>query len=495
MNPRLQAVCDMQVDEAREYAGLHQYDGVLQDLSPTGVANGLARLGSGPAIADPHDEAHLAAFEAGVRTLFEVVEEHRRSPLPHLGNLDVSCYDREYAPAEHRAEARRRHLAAWPDAIDGALESMDRVPKAVAEALLPGVHGLAAGIDDEQALAAHARFVKQVEEFAANGDPDPGIGGERLARLMSDGEAMPIDLGRLAIRADAERDRLRALLGEACRRIDATKSTDELLAELRADHPSDPEQIYADARAQIEEATAFTIARDLLPDPGGECRVGPAPESRRTAMAMMSWSAPFEDDAPSWYYVTPPDPSWPAHEQEEWLEVFSRAMLPAITVHEVMPGHFAHGRMLRQVRSEVRRALFSPAFVEGWAHYAEELFVEEGFRDGDPSYAVGVYVEALLRVTRLAVAIGIHTGAMTMDEAVHRFEADAYLAGPAARSEAGRSTWDPTYGRYTLGKLEIRSLRDDATARWGKRFSLRRFHEALLALGAPPLGLMETALG
>src|SRR3954452_18421876 len=162
MNPRLQAVCDMQVEESREYAGLHEYDGVLQDLSPSGVANGLARLGSGPAIGDPHDEAHLAAFEAGVRTLFEVVEDHRRSPLLHLGNLDVSCYDREYAPAEERADARRRHLAGWPDAIGAAIESMDRVRKAVAEALLPGVRALAAGIDDEQALAAHARFVKQV---------------------------------------------------------------------------------------------------------------------------------------------------------------------------------------------------------------------------------------------------------------------------------------------------------------------------------------------
>src|SRR3954469_24087549 len=182
MNPRLQAVCDMQVEESREYAGLHQYDGVLQDLSPAGVANGLARLGSGPVIATPHDEAHLAAFEAGVRTLFEVVEDHRRSPLLHLGNLDVSCYDRESAPAEDRAEARRRHLAAWPDAIDAAIESMDQVPKAVAEALLPGVRGLAAGIDDEQALASHARLVEHVADFAANGDPDPGIGGDRLAR-------------------------------------------------------------------------------------------------------------------------------------------------------------------------------------------------------------------------------------------------------------------------------------------------------------------------
>jgi hypothetical protein len=83
---------------------------------------------------------------------------------------------------------------------------------------------------------------------------------------------------------------------------------------------------------------------------------------------------------------------------------------------------------------------------------------------------------------------------MTVDDATARFETDAFLLGPAARSEAARATYDPTYGRYTWGKLEIMSLRDEARSAWGTRFSLRRFHEALLALGAPPLGTMGDAL-
>jgi uncharacterized protein (DUF885 family) len=212
-------------------------------------------------------------------------------------------------------------------------------------------------------------------------------------------------------------------------------------------------------------------------------------------MAMMMWSAPYEPDAPSWYYVTPPDDSWPDEDKEEWLTVFSRTTLPAITVHEVTPGHYAHGRMLRRLDSDIRRCLFSASFVEGWAHYAEELFVEEGFRDGDPRFVIGMCVEALVRVVRLIVAIGFHTRAMTLDDATRRFEHDAFLQGSAARSEAGRATWDPTYGRYTWGKLEILALRDEAMAQWGMRYSHRRFHDALMALGAPPLGLMGTILG
>ena len=104
-------------------------------------------------------------------------------------------------------------------------------------------------------------------------------------------------------------------------------------------------------------------------------------------------------------------------------------------------------------------------------------------------------IEALVRVTRLVVAIGVHTGAMTIDEATEHFVTDAFLQGSAARSEATRAAWDPTYGRYTWGKLEIMALRDEAMARWGRRYSHRRFHDALMALGAPPLGLMGDILG
>jgi uncharacterized protein (DUF885 family) len=211
-------------------------------------------------------------------------------------------------------------------------------------------------------------------------------------------------------------------------------------------------------------------------------------------MAMMSPTAPGEPEGPSWYHITPPDPSWPENEIEEWLQIFSETTLPGITVHEVAPGHFSHGRAILHAATSVRRTLHSEAFVEGWAHYAEELCVEEGFCSGDPRFAIGVWLEALVRVTRLACAIGVHTAGMTVAQAARRFESDTHLIGSAALSEARRATFDPTYGRYTWGKLEIMSLRDRARQQWGAAFSLNRFHTALLTLGSPPLGLLDTAL-
>ncbi|MBB5075029.1 DUF885 family protein [Nonomuraea endophytica] len=493
LDPRLRAVTDLIMAEAREMGGRHEYDGRIQDLSPEGVRSGLARLGEGTLPDDPYDAEHLTAFETGLRVQFGELELHRRNPLPHLSNLDLACYDRDYAPEANRAAARAAHLQAWPAAVQGAIASLDQVSAPVATALAGAVKGLAAGVTDAAALDAHRLLVAHVERAAAVGDPDASLGGPALARLMGSTEGVDVDLGRLAERADAERDRLHALLAEAVARLGETGRPLDVARELVKQHPGADGVIEA-ARIGTEKAIAFTREKDLVPYHDGECLVGLAPESRRWAMAMMCWNSPGEPEGPSWYYITPPDASWPVEEQEEWLEVFSHTTLPAINVHEVAPGHFSHGRALRHAKGDVRRLLQSMAFAEGWAHYVEEVCVEEGFEAGDPRFEIGVWLEALVRVTRLACAIGVHTGQMTVEEGARRFAADTHLSGPAALSEARRASFDPTYGRYTWGKLLILDLREQARREWGPAFTLQRFHKAMLDLGSPPLGLLKTIL-
>jgi hypothetical protein len=526
LSPRVRAVCDLDVAEAREAGGRHEYDGKPQDLSPAGVRAGLGRMAqaraAGRPAADPHDEAQLAAAEDHKRVVFADLELHRSNPLLHLSELDLACYDRDYAPAAERDAARAEHLAAWPRVADAAVESLDQVSAPVAQALLEAVRGLAAGLAApggagpggagpggagpggagssatlrEAALAAHARLVAHLEQAAATGHPDPALGGPGLTALISSAEAIPVDLGLLAEQADAERDRLHALLADGCARLQPgspDRPPLEVARELVRDHP-DGDGVIEAARLWTERAIEFTRDHDLVPYHDGICLVGPAPESRRWAMAMMSWAAPGEPEGPSWYHITPPEKSWPQRAQDEWLEVFSATTLPGITVHEVAPGHFSHGRAMRHLTSEVRRNLRSYAFVEGWAHYAEELCVEEGFGDGDPRIPIGIWLEALVRVTRLACAIGVHTAGMSVQDAARRFEADTHLSGSAALSEASRATFDPTYGRYTWGKLELLKLRERARKDWGADFTLQRFHKALLELGSPALGLLGTAV-
>ncbi len=522
LSPRLRAVCDLDVAVMRENSGRHEYDGKPQDLSPDGVRAGLARLaaarGGGERLADPHDEAHLTAAGDQLQVTFAELEMHRRNPILHLGELELASYDRDYAPAAERAAAWAEHLAAWPRAVDAAIESLDLVSAPVAEALLGAARGLAAGISAgpdaaadgdgawdteslaghadqavrEAALAAHARLVAHLERAAAVGNPDPALGGPALSALMSSAEALPVDLGRLAEQADAERDRLLALLAEGCAQVAPDRPALEVARELVRVHP-DAQGVIDAGQVWAQRAIDFTRERDLVPYHDGVCRVGLAPASRRWAMAMMTPAAPGEPDGPSWFHITPPEKSWPEDKQEAWLEVFSDTTLPGIAVHEVAPGHFSHGRALRRLTSEVRRTVHSSAFVEGWAHYAEELCVEEGFGADDARIVIGVWLEALVRLTRLACAIGVHTAGMTVEQAARRFEADTHLTGPAALSEARRATFDPTYGRYTWGKLEILKLRERARKEWGPGFTLQRFHKALLDLGSPPLGLLGTA--
>lgn len=504
---RLDAVRELMIADVRESAGLHSYDGIVQDLSETGVQAGLTALdaASGPVRTGgtSQDEAHLTAFENGLRWYFGDYQAHRRDPLLHLGGLDLACYDREYAPEAERAAARRAHVALWPAAIDVAVKTLDAVPAPVAAALLPSVRGLIAALDtpvapaDPPVLAsartAHARLVAHLENVAATGDPDCAVGPDVLARSLGAFEATAVNLETLAERADTERDRIATMLVEACARVDPTRRTADVVAELLLDHPG-IDGVIEEARAITAEVLTFTRERGLAPWTDGECLVGPAPQSRRWGMAMMSWAGPEEDDAPSWYHVTPPEPDWPEDEIADWLAVFSRTTLPAITVHEVAPGHYAHSRALRRLTSPVRRQLIGGAFTEGWAHYVEEVLAEEGFRADDPRYRVGMCLEALVRVTRLICSIGLHTGTLSLDQATERFRRDAHLGEAAARSEAQRGTFDIGYGRYTQGKLAILDLREQARAQWGAAFSLPRLHSALLELGAPPLGLISAAL-
>jgi hypothetical protein len=497
MNPRLRSVLDLMVPSAREEAGYHEYDGQVQDFSDEAVSKGLAQLGGQP-LEDPHDEAHLAAFEAGLRVLFDDLAVHHTNPLTHLSNLDISCYVKEYAPKEERLAATRRHVANWPEAIDVAIDTLDRVPAPTASALLPAIQGLSAALSDEwpesgPARQAHHRLVTHLAGCAADGPPDAAIGEAALAKLMGTIDASQVDLGRLEEQADAELVRLREMLDDACASFRPGTPTTDVVNELLADHATSAELI-PDARERTNEVIEFCREQGLLTHLDGECEVGLAPEARRWGVAMLTWSAPHEPDAPSKYDITPPEDSWPADKQREWLEMFNATSMTVITAHEVAPGHFAHGRALRRAPGEIRQSLFGYAFAEGWAHYGEELMLEVGFRGDDPRFQAGVALEALCRLCRLSSAIGLHRGTMTVEDSVALFRSQSFLPEPVARSEAQRGTFDPGYGMYTWGKWEILRAREAAKSAWGSGFSLRRFHDALMELGSPPLGLIGTAV-
>ena len=165
LTPRLRSVCDLDVAEMREYSGRHEYDGRVQDLSPDGVRAGLARLAQaaadGPPLDDPHDEAHLAAFAGRGPGLPRRPGDAPAQPDPAPGQPGPGLLRPGLRPGRRSGtQARSRHLAAWPEAIDAALESLDQLSAPVADALADGIRGLAAGIPadaDEPVRRGRAR--------------------------------------------------------------------------------------------------------------------------------------------------------------------------------------------------------------------------------------------------------------------------------------------------------------------------------------------------
>jgi len=219
------------------------------------------------------------------------------------------------------------------------------------------------------------------------------------------------------------------------------------------------------------------------------------PEFLRWGFAFMDSPGPFEKDATeAYYYVTPVNPGWSDEQKEEWLRRFNYATLRDVSVHEAYPGHYVHFLHAARVQSPVRKTFGSYSFVEGWAHYCEQMMVEEGYRSESPLLRFAQLSEALLRNCRYVVAIMMHTGRMTLDEGTRFFMENAFMEELPAQKEAIRGTFDPGYLNYTLGKLLLLKLRDEVKAREGDKFSLKSFHDRVLALGYPPVPLVRNHL-
>jgi uncharacterized protein (DUF885 family) len=212
----------------------------------------------------------------------------------------------------------------------------------------------------------------------------------------------------------------------------------------------------------------------------------------------MQWNSAFLDgpgpfdrpDLAAYYYITLPNPSWPQQEQDDY--VMSHGTLLATSVHEVFPGHFLHGQWIRRAPTRAQQMLGSYSFVEGWAHYTEQLMVEEGFGGDTPEVRLGQLGDALLRNCRFVASIGLHTKGMTLAQAEDRFVNDCFQDRATAKQQALRGTFDPGYFAYTLGKLQILKLREEVKAALGANYDARKFHDALLSHGAPPVPLLRS---
>ena len=195
--------------------------------------------------------------------------------------------------------------------------------------------------------------------------------------------------------------------------------------------------------------------------------------------------------------MTLPDPRWPKAEQADFMQQWYYAAIANVSVHEVYPGHYLQFLYASQFPSDVRKVYSANTNVEGWAHYCEQMMLDEGFHAGEPSfpkYRLAQLQDALLRDVRFIVGIRMHTQGMSVNEATKLFETEGHQPHPVAVSEARRGTADALYGYYTMGKLMILKLREDYKAKVGAAYSLQKFHDAFIAIGPLPMPLMRKAM-
>jgi len=242
----------------------------------------------------------------------------------------------------------------------------------------------------------------------------------------------------------------------------------------------------AGARAFIVEKKIIDLATD------DAALVKETPPYARWNAASLDASGPFDKARSAFYYVTLPDPSWSKKEQEEY--VFSYGTLVATTVHEVYPGHYTQFLWIKRAPTKVRKLIGCSSNAEGWAHYTEQMMLDEGYGNGDLKLRIGQLQDALLRDARFIAGIEMHTGKMTMEQATEFFVKEGYQVRPVAEKEAKRGTSDPTYLVYTLGKLEIMKLRQDYRQMKCASYTLQGFHDAFLAEGYPPVKIVRRAL-
>jgi hypothetical protein len=510
-------------------AGRHEYDGRLPDWSLTGIAEEVARARSERSRMAEFDPALLderRAFERELVTsvldsdLFwlESVEWHRRNPLFYAGPLDPNLYlSREYAPLERRMRGYVDYARAVPRAVEQARANLHTpMPRTYAELGERSFSGLAgyyesdvpavfAAVDDadlqtefRQANAAAAKaarelgawFHDQIPSSSTAGE-DFRLGAELFSLMLRSTERVDVPLAELeeAGRLDLERNLV--ALREACAAYAPGLAVEECLAQVESRKPAGGP--VAGARRQLAGLHRFIVEKDLVSIPGSEgIKIEEAPPYQRWNSAYIDIPGPYDRHLPSIYYIAPPDPSWTPEEQAQYIP--GEADLLFVTAHEVWPGHFLQFLHSNRAESELARLFVGYGFAEGWAHYSEELMWESGFGEGDPYLHIGQLQNALLRNVRYVVAIGLHAGSLTIEEAERMFRELAFQDPANARQQAARGTFDPAYLNYTLGKLMVRKLREDWTASRGGHAAWREFHDRFLSFGGPPIPLVRKAM-
>jgi uncharacterized protein (DUF885 family) len=513
--------------------GVHRFDATMDDVSQAAMTAETDALNAFAARLIAIDSTSLSldaqldreqlmrAMDAGILAN-SVIRQWAKDPDFYSAGVTNAAYviiRRKFAPAADRLKSlveREKKMPAFLDEgrrnltapakifTEIAIEQIDGniaffkndVPAAFAEVtdkdLLNDFAQTNAGV--MRALAAYKVFLQN--DVLPKADGSYALGAEVYAKALAANEMIELPLDKLSKIAEASRQLNEEAFQETARQINADKSADAVLAAMEREHPK-PADLLKTSQAALDAIRDFIVEKKILTIPPSD----PAtvketpPFMRATTSASMETPGPFETARlDAFYNMTLPDPRGSAAAQEDYMKSWYYAEISNVSVHEVYPGHYIQFLYAKRFPSDVRKVYGANTNSEGWAHYAEQMMIDEGFHAGDPKYRLAQLQDALLRNVRFIAGIGLHTNGMTVEDATKLFETQGHQPHAIAVQEAKRGAGDPLYGYYTMGKLMILKLRSDYQKKMGSDYSLQKFHDAFIRIGPLPLPLVRKAM-
>ncbi len=507
-------------------AGRHELDGQMPDWSAAGIAREVARLQAAHAQAEAFNTSTLTPSQRFERQLVLYATtndlfwlDHAKFPFTnpawYIDRLDPEVYlSRNYAPLATRMKGYIGYARAIPQIAAAIRANLHMpLPKTFVERGIAGFGGFAAfyrqdvpkvfaSVQDEAAqkdlqeadeAAAKAMddLKKWLESERAHATGNFALGAPLFADMLRSTEQVDMPVAQLMAIGKGDLDRNTQALKAACAQFLPKASLRACTSRMQSDKP--PGGSVEAARQQLTDLKAFIGAQHVVTIPGTEeAHIAEAPPYNRSNFAYITVAGPYEQGVASTYNIAPPDPAWSKQEQAAYIP--GRADLLYTSVHEVWPGHFLQFQYSNRNPSKIAALWLSYAYVEGWAHYAEEMMWEEGLGNGDPEQHIGQLTNALLRDVRFLSAIGLHAQGMTVAQSEKLFLDSAFANPGDARQQAARGTYDPGYLNYTLGKLMIRKLREDWVAKQSgsdRKVHWKDFHDKFLSYGGPPIPLVR----
>jgi uncharacterized protein (DUF885 family) len=518
--------------------GVHEYDGKLEDYSRAGIDVEVKALKGWEQRVAAVDPASLSLYVRGDRDLvlnnirsalltLQSIRPWEKNPDFYSSGITSSAFtlmERRFAPPETRLRdliSRERQMPAALLAARANLRNPPKIYTEIALEQLPGLirffqHDVPSAFVDvmdaalkKEFAASNGAVIKALGEYQAwlRGDVLPKshgdfrIGAKVFREKLKYDEMVDLPLDKLVALDEANMKANQAEFARVAKELDPDKTPREVLAELAADHPA-PDKLLDTFRSTFDTLIGFIQSHHIITIPS---TVRPTVEEtppfmRATTFASMDTPGPYETKATTAYFnVTLPEQDWPKQRTDEFMAQFSYPVITSIATHEAYPGHYIQFLWMHKVDDRVRKLLGSATNAEGWAHYCEQMMLDEGLAQYEfPKdhrqqllLKLGQLQDALLRNARFIVGIKLHTGQMTLDQAKQFFVEQGYQSPAVGEVETKRGTSDPTYLYYTLGKLEILKLRADVEKKQGAKFSLEQFHDDFMQHGFAPIAIVR----